>query len=143
MSVEYVSPHEVAALLRGESEESFVIVDVRDTDFNGGHIRGAFNIPIFNFSDLELVKQLVSGWKEKDRVIFHCMLSQSRGPKAARTFWRACAEQRPRIPLRVQILRGGFEGFVLAFGRDKENSDLFEDLELSWYEDEDSSEDGV
>jgi hypothetical protein len=53
MSVEYVSPHEVAALVRGESKQSFVIVDVRDTDHNGGHIRGSFNVPIFQYGPIQ------------------------------------------------------------------------------------------
>jgi rhodanese-related sulfurtransferase len=57
-------------------------VDVRDDDFRGGNIRGAQNSPSSTFhTDVD---KLVQETKETPIIVFHCMLSQQRGPKAAR-----------------------------------------------------------
>jgi 3-mercaptopyruvate sulfurtransferase SseA len=54
-----IDPEDVAELvresylLRGdvEDKQSFVIIDVRDNDYIGGHIRGACNIPVSSFME--------------------------------------------------------------------------------------------
>lgn len=54
-----IDPEDVAELvresylLRGdvEDKQSFVIIDVRDNDYIGGHIRGACNIPVTSFME--------------------------------------------------------------------------------------------
>lgn len=63
------------------------IIDVRDSDHIGGNINGSTWIPL-NQLDAR-IPELVRTLKDKDRVIFHCMLSQQRGPKAALMYARA------------------------------------------------------
>jgi rhodanese-related sulfurtransferase len=63
-------------------QKDYIIVDVRDDDYRGGNIKGAHNSPSAQFHDN--VDKLVQDTKEVPTVIFHCMLSQQRGPKAAR-----------------------------------------------------------
>ncbi|WFD31018.1 protein-tyrosine-phosphatase [Malassezia sp. CBS 17886] len=61
------------------------VVDVRDDDFDGGHIVGAIHAPSSNFS--VDVDELVRGpLRNYSKVVFHCSLSQQRGPKAARIY---------------------------------------------------------
>lgn len=62
-----------------------LVVDVRDSDFEGGHIRGCLNRPAFNFDrdadvDEFIDHELTPGIKT---VIMHCALSQVRGPHCA------------------------------------------------------------
>jgi hypothetical protein len=65
-----------------EAKKDYLIVDVRDDDFRGGNIRGAHNSPSATFhADVD---RLVQDTKDTPVVVFHCMLSQQRGPKAAR-----------------------------------------------------------
>lgn len=65
---------------------NYAIVDVRDSDHVGGHIRGSMHVPstTLDYRIPELVRQL----KDKDSVIFHCSLSQQRGPSAALRYAR-------------------------------------------------------
>jgi rhodanese-related sulfurtransferase len=58
------------------------VVDVRDDDHEGGHIKGCIHSPSTSF--LSGVDQLREKLKDTPVVVFHCALSQVRGPKAAR-----------------------------------------------------------
>ena len=62
------------------------IVDVRDADHAGGHIVGSIHVPSssLDYRTPELVRKLA----EKEIVIFHCALSQQRGPSAALRYLR-------------------------------------------------------
>ena len=55
-------------------------------DFIGGHIKGAQNVPSRTLDAMlpSLVRQL----KDKETVVFHCALSQQRGPSAALQYLR-------------------------------------------------------
>jgi len=68
------------------SDPSFAIIDVRDDDHIGGHIKGSTNVPssTLDYKIPELVRKL----QAKDTVIFHCALSQQRGPSAALRYLR-------------------------------------------------------
>ena len=59
---------------------------VRFTDYIGGHIFGSTNVPshTLDYKMPELVRKL----KDKDIVVFHCALSQQRGPGAALRYLR-------------------------------------------------------
>jgi rhodanese-related sulfurtransferase len=65
---------------------SIAVVDVRDSDHVGGHIKGSIHAPTptLDWKMPELVRQL----RDKDTVVFHCALSQERGPKAALRYLR-------------------------------------------------------
>jgi rhodanese-related sulfurtransferase len=52
------------------------VVDVRDDDFAGGHVKGCLRAP---FQEYEAgVADLVSKLKDVPTVVFHCTLSQVR-----------------------------------------------------------------
>lgn len=67
-------------------DSSIAVVDVRDSDHVGGHISGSIHAPTpaLDWKMPELVRTL----KDKDVVVFHCALSQVRGPAAALRYLR-------------------------------------------------------
>jgi rhodanese-related sulfurtransferase len=80
-----ISREELASLIK-DKNPSLSIIDVRDNDYIGGHIAGGTNIP----SDTHDYKMpgLVRTLAGKETVVFHCALSQQRGPKAALRYLR-------------------------------------------------------
>ncbi|KAF2792182.1 hypothetical protein K505DRAFT_376239 [Melanomma pulvis-pyrius CBS 109.77] len=118
------------------------IIDVRDSDHIGGHIRGSTWIPSsqLDYKTPELVRTL----KDKEIVVFHCALSQQRGPSAALRYLREKkrldpgsgvgskgaveeeegkevkeGEERARKAQRVLVLDGGFTKWQEKFGGDE------------------------
>lgn len=55
-----------------------------EADYIGGHIKGTINVPSLSFSAPQLVERL----RDKETVVFHCALSQQRGPGAALRYLR-------------------------------------------------------
>lgn len=101
---------EALAPLVREQNAGLAVIDVRDSDYIGGHIRGCQNVPTatHDYRMPELVRTL----KEKDTVIFHCALSQQRGPSSALKYLR----ERERLHgkdagqnQKVFVLDGGFQ----------------------------------
>ncbi|DBA02876.1 TPA: hypothetical protein N0F65_005903 [Lagenidium giganteum] len=128
--MEYVSPRDLADTLRQTPTADArrpLIIDVRDDDFAGGHIRGAVNLPQRNFEEDDDVDKLVETFKDKPVVVFHCMMSQVRGPFCARRFASRLdvvlknADHKPE----VKVLHGGFQQFARMYGNDP---DLVEDM---------------
>ena len=80
----YMTREKLASLLQSELAGTIAIVDVRDSDYIGGHIKGAQNVPSssLDYRLPELVRKL----EGKSKVVFHCALSQQRGPAAARRY---------------------------------------------------------
>ncbi|KAI4113625.1 MAG: hypothetical protein LQ345_005434 [Seirophora villosa] len=78
-----ISPTSLSTLLLSPTTTSrtLAIIDVRDGDHAGGHIRSSIHVPssTLDYRLPELVRTL----KEKEKVVFHCALSQQRGPGAA------------------------------------------------------------
>jgi Cdc25 family phosphatase len=72
--------------LNPEKDSKVAVVDVRDSDHVGGHIMGSIHAPAptLDYRLPELVREL----KDKDKVVFHCALSQIRGPSAALRYIR-------------------------------------------------------
>lgn len=73
-------------LLNPSSSSSIAIVDVRDDDYIGGHINSSINIPSTSLDDK--LPQVAEDLAQKDIVVFHCSLSQQRGPGAALKYLR-------------------------------------------------------
>ena len=82
----FLQPVQVKALLEdGSRRGSTLILDVRDEDFAGGHIRGCVNIPSYELIKAEEVDKFLDGIDPViDTLIVHCYLSQQRGPSCAR-----------------------------------------------------------
>lgn len=75
-----------AAAEAGTVSPTLAVIDVRDDDYIGGHIKGSQNVPSHKLDALlpTLVRQL----QDKETVVFHCALSQQRGPSAALKYIR-------------------------------------------------------
>lgn len=113
---------------------SLAIVDVRDSDYIGGHIRGCINVPSpsLDWKMPELVRQL----KDKEIVVFHCALSQQRGPSAALSYLgekervspvkkdKASEEQEQKQ--QVYVLEGGFVKWQEKYGEDERLTEGYE-----------------
>ncbi|KAK0701913.1 hypothetical protein B0T26DRAFT_682009 [Lasiosphaeria miniovina] len=67
-------------------DPTIAIIDVRDDDYIGGHIRGAQNVPSRTID--AMFPTLVRRLQDKETVVFHCALSQQRGPGAALRYIR-------------------------------------------------------
>lgn len=75
---------------------SLAIIDVRDGDHVGGHIAGSTHVPSssLDYRIPELIRKLA----DKDIVVFHCALSQQRGPSAALRYLRERESQGNIVP---------------------------------------------
>ena len=83
----YISREDLStSLLSPSPSSSIAIIDVRDSDHVGGHIKGSTWVPSsqLDYKTPELVRTL----KDRELVVFHCALSQQRGPSAALRYLR-------------------------------------------------------
>lgn len=127
------------------------IIDVRDSDHIGGHIRGSTWVPS---SELDYkVPELVRTLKDKELVVFHCALSQQRGPSAALRYLREKnrldpeskttsdgeakeegaggkekgeEEGDPKKEHKVVVLDGGFTKWQEKYGEDKRLTEAYQ-----------------
>ena len=104
----FISRRDLAALIRTKTP-GLSIVDVRADDYIGGHIVGCQNVPT-NTHDYRM-PELVRTLKDQDTIVFHCALSQQRGPSSALKYLR----ERERLngkelhsTQKVYVLDGGF-----------------------------------
>ena len=84
-SLKYITREKLADLVRAKSP-SLAVIDVRDNDYIGGHIVGCQNVPV-NSHDYR-IPELVRTLQDKDTIVFHCALSQQRGPTSALRYLR-------------------------------------------------------
>lgn len=84
-TLERISRERLAELVRAK-QPGLTIVDVRDDDFIGGHIAGCQNVPTSTHD--HAMPELVRTLKDQDTVVFHCALSQQRGPASALRYLR-------------------------------------------------------
>lgn len=135
-SLKFVKPADLAHSLRQQNVKTAVI-DVRDNDHVGGHVKGSQWVPI-NQLDARMPELLRTN-QDSDRVVFHCMLSQQRGSKAALAYARAKAYEVAKKnteegkegvePVEegmgniggqeVCVLEGGFENWQSFYGQDE------------------------
>jgi rhodanese-related sulfurtransferase len=123
-SLTQMSRERLAELILSSPPPDLAIVDVRDSDHVGGHIKGSTWVPssTLDFRISELLRNL----KDKDQVIFHCALSQQRGPSAALRY----ARERERLAGKmfggddkktqeICVLVGGFSMWQAKYGEDE------------------------
>ncbi|PNS17923.1 hypothetical protein CAC42_3882 [Sphaceloma murrayae] len=114
----HIQPADLATHLRSDTRSKTSIIDVRDVDYIGGHIKGCQNVPTQTHDHAmpELVRQL----KDQEMVVFHCVLSQQRGPRSALRYMR----ERERLGVdgsqKVVVLEGGFQRWQEMYGEDKD-----------------------
>lgn len=112
----YLSPEEFVALLDDPlTREQVSTIDCRDTDREEGFIVGSIHAPAIVYTPAmytELAKRLFEGGCV--HAVFHCALSQVRGPKGAGRF--VAAQRLAGYPLpNVYVLRGGWELFHATY----------------------------
>ncbi|XP_015705746.1 LOW QUALITY PROTEIN: M-phase inducer phosphatase 2 [Coturnix japonica] len=160
--LKYISPEMMAAVLSGtfsSSIESCVIVDCRyPYEYEGGHIKGAVNLPMEQ--DVEfLLKEPIVPLNASKRVIliFHCEVSSERGqdgglgglwvwgpvfspqvPPSWREKDRACNQARSCTYPELYVLKGGYREFFPQYQahcepqsyRPMHHADFKEDLRM-------------
>lgn len=121
--LKYISTNTLKSWFReGSPSGKFAVVDVRDDDFIGGHIKNCYHYPANKFVESipDLQKRLLDNGIND--VVFHCALSQVRGPSATLKFLRANNESSndELKVLRVYVLKGGFTRWQQDYGEDSE-----------------------
>lgn len=91
-------------------------------DYVGGHIKGCTNIPSVQLD--AMMPTLVRKLKDTKTVVFHCALSQQRGPSAALKYLRekdilSKREGEGAVEQEVLVLDRGFEGWQRVYGEDE------------------------
>ncbi|KAJ3190910.1 hypothetical protein HK101_008257 [Irineochytrium annulatum] len=136
MSARFVKPEALVSLIRSPARPGvdYLVVDMRDEDFAGGNIVGAINIPAHEF--LEDTKSYADKLKKVKTLVFHCALSQVRGPKCANHYVRTVVmddvDRGGKGKQEVWILEGGFSVWQYRY---KDEKDLVENYDpASWVE---------
>eukprot|EP01083_Nonionella_stella_P009034 26183_1 len=164
LDYETITDKELIALMKMNAKEVLVI-DVRDPDkdgdFLGGNIKGAMNIPTYNFVDQLPNLITEENVAEKKTVVFLCMMSKGRGPQTYRLYDKAreflgkdkkdaddadkddgFTKEVSKIKLsdkglaslkaqKVAVLKGGFHTFL---NYHMEEKDLIENFDKSFWE---------
>ncbi|PWW74349.1 hypothetical protein C7212DRAFT_212141 [Tuber magnatum] len=95
----------------------------QDADHIGGHIKSSRHVPSesLDYAAAELARQL----KGAEKVVFHCALSQQRGPSAALKYLRErerLGDQHEEGKVKKQevlVLEGGFVAWQAKYGNDE------------------------
>ncbi|KAI1076832.1 Rhodanese-like protein [Whalleya microplaca] len=134
-----------------DSESKIAVVDVRDDDHIGGHIKSSLHFPSRSLD--ATMPTLLRRLADADTVVFHCALSQQRGPSAALRYLRAReraeAKQQPvqeggeqeknkgkdehegaenegaAVPQKVYVLDRGFVGWQELYGLDERLTEAY------------------
>jgi rhodanese-related sulfurtransferase len=119
-----ISRETLASIIRKNPAE-VTVIDVRDSDYIGGHIVNGINVPTHthDYRMPELVRTL----KDQETVVFHCALSQQRGPSSALRYLR----EKERVEAATVGRDGGEgkEGKVVKEGGEKVDAGVTKDGE--------------
>ncbi|XP_047956695.1 arsenate reductase 2.2 isoform X2 [Salvia hispanica] len=106
-SITYITGSQLLPLIR---RPNIAIIDVRDDERSyDGHIAGSLHYASDTFMDK--LPNLVEATKGKDTLVFHCALSQVRGPKCARRFAEYVADAKDLGVKDIVVLERGFNGW--------------------------------
>ena len=129
-SLTQLSREALAEMLLSSPPPNLAIIDVRDADHVGGHIKGSTWIPT-NTLDYRL-PELLRTLQGKDKVIFHCALSQQRGPSAALKYAREREGLAGKLlgdgeskNQEVCVLVGGFNMWQAKYGEDERLTEAY------------------
>lgn len=81
-----MSREQLSSLLLSPDASNVAVVDVRDDDHLGGHIKSSVHVPSLSLD--HRIPEIVRTMAAKETVVFHCALSQQRGPAAALRYVR-------------------------------------------------------
>ncbi|KAI9122271.1 hypothetical protein K1719_006960 [Acacia pycnantha] len=113
-SISYITGSQLLSIRR---QPNIAIIDVRDDERSyDGHIAGSLHFASDSFS--ENISNLVQQVKGKDTLVFHCALSQVRGPTCARRLANYLEDfKKDDAGIKnVMVLERGFNGWE-ASGR--------------------------
>ncbi|XP_058682634.1 M-phase inducer phosphatase 2-like isoform X2 [Poecile atricapillus] len=122
--LKYISPDTLVAVLMGQfcsSIQSSIIVDCRyPYEYEGGHIKGAVNLPLQRDVEEFLLAQPIVPLDASKRVIIilHCEFSVERGPKMCKFLRerdRSCHEYPQLHYPELYVLKGGYREFFFQF----------------------------
>ncbi|KAJ1989625.1 Cdc25 phosphatase Ibp1 [Dimargaris cristalligena] len=151
----YMDPEELAVLVQDPAKvpkKDYLVIDVRTTDYVGGHIPGGINLPASQFYGF--LEYINANFATVPLIVVHCALSQVRGPKSARIlteYFQTRARTSPNptasgtedkeapatgtapaLP-QVKILRGGITDWVAKY---KDVPGMIEDFDAELWESE-------
>ncbi|KAL6905289.1 hypothetical protein ACP4OV_002890 [Aristida adscensionis] len=111
-SVSYVSAAKLLSMARGNPR--LAIIDVRDDERSSqAHIPGSHHFPSRGFA--ARMPELATTAAGRDTLVFHCALSQVRGPSCARMFADYLSETKEDSGINsIMVLELGFNGWELS-----------------------------
>ncbi|PNT78351.1 arsenate reductase 2.2 [Brachypodium distachyon] len=109
--VSYVSAEQLVSMAR---DPRVAIVDVRDEERTcDAHIAGSHHFASDGFA--ERLPELAEATRGKETLVFHCALSQVRGPSCARMFLDYLSEAKEDSGVKsITVLERGFNGWELS-----------------------------
>ncbi|XP_021289089.1 dual specificity phosphatase Cdc25 [Herrania umbratica] len=112
-TISYITGSQLLAL---NPHPNIAIIDVRDDERSyDGHIAGSLHYASDTFSNK--ISNLIQDVKGKDTLVFHCALSQVRGPTCALRFANYLEEMKEDVGIKnILVLERGFNGWE-ASGR--------------------------
>ncbi|XBW35722.1 hypothetical protein QEN19_001292 [Hanseniaspora menglaensis] len=128
------SLYNVDSTLDIDANEPIVVVDVRGEDFIGGHIKGCVNFPYQDFRRVnpdtgihDQIDSFIKKYLEQNEnvtIVFHCAMSQQRGPSAALLLSRILQETKyqqllEKSNINIMVLYKGFINWQQEYGKDK------------------------
>lgn len=130
-NIKYLEPAELYNWIKAgyatNKHEPFQVIDVRDSDYIGGHIAGGWNYPYESLKhDINILCKLKTNLLEKIpntdntlvvNCVFHCAQSQQRGPSSAIKFMKSLTETE-LSKFKIWVLRGGFNRWQSIYGQD-------------------------
>ncbi|XP_073505956.1 M-phase inducer phosphatase 2 [Phyllobates terribilis] len=145
--LKYITPEMMNDVLNGKYAQQIdrcIVVDCRyPYEYEGGHIKGAVNLPMEQDVDAFLLKTPIvpSGEDKRVIIIFHCEFSSERGPRMCRFVRKQdrSSNEYPKLHYpELYVLKGGYKEFFPGFQtlcepqayRSMYHKDFKEDLKL-------------
>ncbi|KAE8628685.1 hypothetical protein XENTR_v10000172 [Xenopus tropicalis] len=122
--LKYITPEMMDCVLSGKYKDTIercVIIDCRyPYEYEGGHIKGAINLPLEQDVEAYLLKEPIVPQSPDKRVIiiFHCEFSSERGPRMCRFIRKQDrnSNEYPKLHYpELYVLKGGYKDFFPSF----------------------------
>ncbi|KAM3262784.1 hypothetical protein ACQJBY_053101 [Aegilops geniculata] len=109
--VSYVTAAQLVSMAR---DPRVAIIDVRDEErICDAHIAGSHHYASDGFADR--LPEIAEATRAKETLVFHCALSQVRGPSCARMFLDYLSEAKEESAVKsITVLERGFNGWELS-----------------------------
>ena len=119
----FITAEDLTELVKQKEANNGILklVDVRDIDFRGGHIKGAINITIDNFESETFLSDFLEECKEEkiQNIVYYCQYGEVRSVKAYNRTKKYINDNKCNIGVNVYYLQGGFEYYSSADSYEK------------------------